>query len=125
MLMMMRIMNPLELSVYKSRGPFVPLYLCTGSRSYTCGRARQGRGSKDTRLSRQRPSQKHKEQRDKVGFPRQEPCRGGLRIAGKSLAGATYPTPARPPPLSLRVPTPTTHWNEGSGRASMVACRSL
>ena len=39
-----------------------------------------------------------------------------LRCPGKSLAGATYPTPARPPPLSLRVPTPSTTLEPRLGR---------
>ena len=94
--------------VYKSRGLSVPLYLCTGSRSHTCGHAWHGRRSRGTRLPRQCSSQKHEEQRGEMDLPRQHPCRGGLHSPGKSLAGATCPTPARPPPLSLRALTPST-----------------
>ena len=41
-------------------------------------------------------------------LPRQDPCRGGLYSPGEDLAGATCPTPAGLPPLSLRDPTPST-----------------
>ena len=104
------------LSLYKSRGLSVPLYLCTGSRSHTCGHAWWGRGRKGTRLPRQHPSQRHEKQRGKMDFPRQHPCRGGLHSPGKSLAGATCQTPARPPPLSLRVLTPSTTLEPRLGR---------
>ena len=39
-----------------------------------------------------------------------------LRCPGKSLAEATYPTPATPPPLSLRFPTPSTTLEPRLGR---------
>ena len=104
------------LSVYKSRGLSVPLYLCTGSRSHTCDHAWRGRGRKDTRLLEQRSSQRREEKRDKVRLPRQEPCWGSMRGPSKGLAGATYPIPARPPPLSRRVLTPSTTLEPRLGR---------
>ena len=83
------------MSVYKSRGLSVPLYLCTGSLSHTCCHAWRGRGRKGVRLPRQHSSQRHKEQRGKMDFPQQHPYRGGLHSPGKSLAGTAYIAPAR------------------------------
>ena len=47
----------------------------------------------------------------KVDSPRQEPCRGGLRGPGKSLAGATCPMPAEQAtlePVGSNTSQPTT-----------------
>ena len=41
--------------------------------------------------------------RGRGGLPRQDPCRGGLRGPGKSLAGATCPTPAERATLEPQV----------------------
>ena len=61
-----------------------------------------------------KPETRRAEGRD--GLPRQSPCRGGLRSPGKNLAGATFPTPAEPHPLSPRVPTPSTTLESRLGR---------
>ena len=63
--------------------------------------AQDGQGNTKTRNTKSKGG--------KVDSPRQDPCRGGLRGPGKSLAEATCPTPARPPPVSLRVMTPSTN----------------
>ena len=61
-------------------------------------------GSKSTRPPEQRQARGARSKGTRWAFP------------GKSLAGATCPTPARPPPLSLRVPTPSTTLEPRLGR---------
>ena len=56
--------------------------------------------------SNARPETRRAERRGEL--PWQGPCRGGLHSPGNNLAGATCPTPAEPPPLSPRAPTPST-----------------
>ena len=84
------------LLVYKSRGsPFAPLYLCMGSQSRAHGHTKQGRGGMpEHKTTKATPRPETQRARGRGGLPRQDPCRGGLRSPGKSLAGATCPTPA-------------------------------
>ena len=96
---------------------FVPLYLCAGSRSHppaaTLGRAGETKAQDNQSNAKTRA----RGAKGQGGLsPWQEPCRGSLRSPGKNLAGATCPTLAKLPPLSLRVPTPSTTLEPRLGR---------
>ena len=96
--------------------PFcTPLLVRGQSQPHAPGHAWRGRGSKGTRRLDQRQAGNTKSRRARWTLPTR-PLPGGLHSPGKNLAGATRPTSAGLPPLSLRVPTPSTTLEPKLGR---------
>ena len=109
--------------VQKEGCVFVPLYLCTGSRSRAHDHTKQTRevsqGKTEAQDNQSNAKAKTTKSRGAKQVPPARPLPGGLRGPGKTLVGTARPTPTERATLEPTAPNAVINMGPGLGKAPL------